>query len=461
MATPPVGTIDVNNPLVQAQLAKGINPDVAIGNVMENLRRGSTADPTFAGTPASNTAPPAKKDFVGNLLSGLGADFNMNSLFDPVSVDPQDRENILEASSQRFLRGEAGIAAAKNAAIAAENERADAAKGAKRVELGLQQEDGFGGVDTSSIGLLDAITKDSEKRIKDIQAEFNAKSALLSGQERVVVQQELTSEKRRLEELRDMKFQKYKAILGFAKDIKELNAEAPKDTSWTVNQETGDRELVDNQTGQVISTLPGGVAEEEVENYTQQIVLNMADKWNDAGIEPTDTIEEATRKVKTNSELWKQATRLANGGTGDGVTPIEDGSEYASLLDFDDKTGEYVVNSDRLESLVGSAGTKDPLFKLRVANAASTYADSLNSQAKQQAEAGETKADTSPRFRDAYGNTTTVEQLIASRKAQGVSESDIVGELERYGISQQVITNSSVGGFWDKAGSFFTNLFGG
>ncbi len=56
----------------------------------------------------------------------------------------------------------------------------------------------------------------------------------------------------------------------------------------------------------------------EKANYTT--LLSQMNQYPDAGIELTDTLEEANAKITANSAIYRQQTRLASTGTGDGGT---------------------------------------------------------------------------------------------------------------------------------------------
>ena len=113
-----------------------------------------------------------------------------------------------------------------------------------------------------------------------------------------------------------------------------------KDTQLVKNELTGDSQLIDLQTGDVISTIQGTGASAE-----QEMVVNMAKSYEDAGILPTDTLAQATAKLR-NSNIYKQQTRLAGGGGG---------GSNSNLTDFEKATVEAARNVLTLEKAGASS----------------------------------------------------------------------------------------------------------
>lgn len=83
-----------------------------------------------------------------------------------------------------------------------------------------------------------------------------------------------------------------------------------KDTQLIKNEMTGDSMLIDTQTGETISVIKGTGATTE-----QNMVLDMANKYQDAGILPTDTLSQASSKLK-NSRIYQDQVRGPVGSGG-------------------------------------------------------------------------------------------------------------------------------------------------
>ena len=115
-------------------------------------------------------------------------------------------------------------------------------------------------------------------------------------------QQERRAEQGAQLDLDKFDFEKQKYLYGLSNPKVETSFQDSIGTDGLTH-----RYLVNSQTGDIIKDL----------GATKNIVKEMGDKYSDAGILPTDSLDVATAKMKT-SKIYKQQTRLSGGGGGGG-----------------------------------------------------------------------------------------------------------------------------------------------
>lgn len=99
-----------------------------------------------------------------------------------------------------------------------------------------------------------------------------------------------------------------------------------------------------------------------VATATQDIIDGLVDRYPDAGIMLSDSIQSAEQKIKTNSNIYAQSTRLA-GGTGTGTEDTGDGT----ILSDAGELAAYLVNL--------GTGLTDEVYKANLNLFAQDWAD--------------------------------------------------------------------------------------
>lgn len=132
-----------------------------------------------------------------------------------------------------------------------------------------------------------------------------------------------------------------------------------KDTQLIKNEMTGDSMLIDTQTGETISVIKGTGATTE-----QNMVLDMANKYQDAGILPTDTLSQASSKLK-NSRIYQDQVR-GPVGSGSGNDKIDQAlREDVVAMSEDIQAGNLTTEQafNRLRTLYTKSEASDEVIK--------------------------------------------------------------------------------------------------
>jgi len=127
------------------------------------------------------------------------------------------------------------------------------------------------------------------------------------------------------------------------------------------------------KTGFVHESTAAKMAQYRVEHpeADQQIVLNMAAKYSDAGILPTDSIEEATAKLQ-NSKIYNDQFYHPSSSGGDDTTPVDISNIDINSYIEQDENGEWIVRDGAINAFI-SAKQQAAVFQ-----AANALADSKN-----------------------------------------------------------------------------------
>ena len=168
--------------------------------------------------------------------------------------------------------------------------------------------------------------------------------------------------------LKDKTIEKMPASLSSALDTAALKLGYDAGTFQAVIQATPDEKIlapisIDTATGKDLYFYTQGTDGTPHLKQVQSVlgngqdrsqVINIAQKYPDAGILTTDTIEQANEKVVSKSKVYKQATRLASGGTSaetSGVVP-------SSGIDFDNPEAVAKLPiSDITKAIVSGLGS--------------------------------------------------------------------------------------------------------
>lgn len=329
----------------------------------QNLRGGGylatgssyQAPPAWAATGGTPTAGGGfdVNNLINQLTSGFNTSGDLSSLFGTVS---EEQKTGVEEQVGRETKEQLGdISEAERVAIQQARERGRARTGAMRAGLGIQAE-GMGGVDTASLGLIDATVKDMNKDLENIRGKYAAEKALLTSAERGVVEKRILEKQKSLDDAIKTKWDIIKNFVTTKKTLKETELLGQEDTERQTqlvkDDLSGTAKLIDTQTGEVIAEIEVG----DPVNVETEMVYELISKYGDAGIQPTDTLQEAQAKLK-NSRLYQQATRLAGGGTGGGgtTTPTTTDVMPTNINEAVDMAAQQLVemrNNGRLNDLV-------------------------------------------------------------------------------------------------------------